>query len=240
MTAGTPPGLTSAAAEPRSIDLREYWQIVRRRWVLVLVVTLIGAIGGAGYAVDAGHKYAATSQVVVTGVTQGPGRPTRRRRSNLQVNMSTEQAVAQSPPVIAQAAKIIKISAATLQQAAAKRLTVTVPASTLTTSNVLQITWRGRTPGRAGGRERLRHRVSVVPAPRARRADREPRGRTDQQVNALEKQIARLTGQMTRTRPGSSAHAGPGHQAERADQPGRARLSNQLASLPTYNAAAAA
>ena len=56
-----------SAAEPGSIDLRECWQIVRRRWSLVLVVTAIGVIGGAGYSVVSSQTYAATSQVVVTG-----------------------------------------------------------------------------------------------------------------------------------------------------------------------------
>ena len=115
MTAGTPPEAYEGASEPRSVDLREYWLIVRRRWVLVLVVTLIGAIAGAGYAFTASATYSATSQVVVTAVTQGPLNQTTQ--VNLQVNMSTEQAVAQSPPVIAQAARIINVPAATLQQA---------------------------------------------------------------------------------------------------------------------------
>ena len=120
MTAGTLPEAYDAAAEPRSIDLREYWLIVRRRWVLILVVTVIGAIAAAGYAVVSAPTYAATSQVVVTGVTQGP--LTQTSQVNLQVNMSTEQAVAQSPPVIAQAARIINAQPAALQDAAASRL----------------------------------------------------------------------------------------------------------------------
>ena len=144
MAAGTLPEPYEAAAEPRSLDLRECWQIVRRRWALVLVMTVIGAIAGAGYAVVSGHSYAATSQVVVTGLTQGPLNQTAQ--PNLQVNMSTEQAVAQSPPVITQAARIIHVQPTALQAAAAKRLTVTVPASTLTTSNVLQITWKAASP----------------------------------------------------------------------------------------------
>lgn len=112
------------AAEPRSIDLREYWLIVRRRWLLVLMLTVLGAVLGAGYAIATGPVYSATSQVVVTAVTQGPlGTSTQ---VNLQVNMSTEQAVAQSPPVIEQAARLLGIPAATLQAAASKRLAVSV------------------------------------------------------------------------------------------------------------------
>ena len=105
MATRQPPDDDDFAAEPRSIDLREYWLIVRRRWLLVLVLTVLGAVLGAGYAIVTGPVYSATSQVVVTAVTQGPLNTSTQ--VNLQVNMSTEQAVAQSPPVIEQAARLL-------------------------------------------------------------------------------------------------------------------------------------
>jgi len=145
MAARQVPQQEDFAAEPRSIDLRDYWLVVRRRWVLVMVLTVIGAVAGAGYAFGTGPTYSATSQVVVTAVTQGPLAPSTQA-SLQQVNMSTEQALAQSAPVMAQAAGLLQIQPATLQAAAAKRLTVTVPASTLTTSNVLQIVWKAASP----------------------------------------------------------------------------------------------
>ena len=79
MTAGTFTA-PDEAAEPRSLDLRECWHIVRRRWVLVLAATLVGAIAAAGYAVTSGHKYAATSQVVSPPSPLHPARPARRHR----------------------------------------------------------------------------------------------------------------------------------------------------------------
>ena len=54
MTAGSSPA-THDDAEPRSIDLREGWQIICRRWGLILAVTLIGAVA-AGYLVASGPK----------------------------------------------------------------------------------------------------------------------------------------------------------------------------------------
>lgn len=233
MAARQPSDKDDFAAEPRSIDLREYWLIVRRRWVLVLVVTVIGAVAGAGYAVTSGLTYSATSQVVVTGVTQGPINPPAQ--VNLQVNMSTEQAVAQSPPVIAQAAGLISVPSSVLQEQAAKRLTVTVPASTLTTSNVLQITWKAGSPraAQAGANAFATAYLSY--------RHRELAGQIaslesvlNKQVASLEKQIAHLTAELSRSTSGSSARQSLAirlneltTQASTAD--------NQLASLPTYN-----
>lgn len=233
MTAGTPPDPYDGVSEPRSVDLRECWLIVRRRWVLVLVITVIGAIAGAGYAFTTPASYSATSQVVVTAVTQGPLNQTTQ--VNLQVNMSTEQAVAQSPPVIAQAARIINVPSGVLQGAAAKRLTVAVPASTLTTSNVLQITWKAATPraAQAGANAfataylSYRHRELAGQIASLKSV-------LNQQVNALEKEIARLTTELSGTSAGSSAHQGLAIRLnELTSQAGTA--SNQLASLPTYN-----
>ena len=63
--------------------------------------------------------------------------------------MSTEQAIAQSPPVVLQAARLLHVQPSTLQAEAAKRLTVNVPATTLATSNLLQITWQAKSSAAA-------------------------------------------------------------------------------------------
>jgi Mrp family chromosome partitioning ATPase len=147
MAAPQVPEQDDFAAEPRSVDLHEYWLVVRRRWVLVLALAVIGAVAGGGYGYAAGPTYTATSQVVVTGVTQGPLAPSTQ--VSFQVNMSTEQAIAQSAPVIEQAARLLHVNPSRLEETAGKRLTVTVPASTLTTSNVLQIAWSASTPAQA-------------------------------------------------------------------------------------------
>ena len=221
------------AAEPRSIDLRDYWLIVRRRWLLVLAVTVLGAVLGAGYAVFAGHVYSATSQVVVTGVTQGPLNTSTQ--VNLQVNMSTEQAVAQSPPVIDQAARLLHIPAATLQAAASKRLAVAVPATSVTTSNVLQISWQ------AGGPLAAQASADAVANAYLSYRHRELADQVTtlqsvlkKEVVSLQKQIAHLTTELSQVPSGSSSHQSLEirlgeltSQASTAD--------SQLTSLPTYN-----
>jgi Mrp family chromosome partitioning ATPase/capsular polysaccharide biosynthesis protein len=221
------------AAEPRSIDLRDYWLIIRRRWLLVLAVTVLGAVLGAGYAVFAGHLYSATSQVVVTGVTQGPLNTSTQ--VNLQVNMSTEQAVAQSPPVIERAAGLLHVPAATLQAAASKRLAVAVPATSLTTSNVLQISWQ------AGGPLAAQASADAVANAYLSYRHRELADQVTtlqsilkKEVVSLQKQIAHLTTELSQVPSGSSSHQSLEirlgeltSQASTAD--------SQLTSLPTYN-----
>ena len=142
------PDLDGPSGEPRSFDLRDYWLIIRRHATLVVVVTVLGAIAGAGYAEHSGHSYTATAQVLVIPSTQGPS-GTSAQQSFTQANMTTEQTVAQSSPVVLQAAKLLHERASALQAAVAKHLTVTVPATTLTTSNLLQIGWQAKSPSAA-------------------------------------------------------------------------------------------
>jgi capsular exopolysaccharide synthesis family protein len=125
--------------EPRSIDLRDYWRAVHRRWALVLALTLLGAVAGVGYGHFAKSTYAATAQVLVVPLNQGPINPPSQ--PNQQVNMSTEQSVAESGPVVVGAAKILNKPAAQLETEIGSQLTVTVPAL----SDVLEITWKGGT-----------------------------------------------------------------------------------------------
>ena len=233
MTERQSPDRDGFAPEPRSIDLRDYWLIVRRRWVLVLVLTVIGAIGGAGYSFAAGPTYSATSQGVVLPMTQGPLNPPTQ--PNSQVNMSTEQAFAQSPLVAAQAARLLHVQPAVLQQEAAKRLTVSVPANTITTSDDLQITWKAATAAaaQAGANAFARAYLSSRHQELASQIA-SLRAALTAQTAALQKQIARLTGQLNSTSSGSSIHQ---NQSIRLDEltAEATTAQSQLGSLPTYN-----
>src|SRR5580700_684841 len=140
------PDLDGPSGEPRSFDLRDYWMIIRRHATLVVVLTVLGVIAGAGYAEHSGRSYTATAQVLVIPSTQGPNGSAQQ---SFQANMTTEQTVAQSSPVVLQAAKLLHERASAVQAAVAKHLTVTVPATTLTTSNLLQISWQAKSPSAA-------------------------------------------------------------------------------------------
>lgn len=138
--------VSDSVAEPRSIDLRDSLTILRRRWMIVLALTILGAVLAVGYTVHKGKEYAATAQVIVQPASQGPLQPSAQ--PNLVVNMATEQAVAESAPVAQLAAKTIaktwntKTAVAVARGKLNSHLTVTVPLQ----SNLLQITWRAGSP----------------------------------------------------------------------------------------------
>lgn len=118
--------------DPRSIDLRDYWLAVRRRWRLVMGVTALAGLLGAGYGLSAQPSYTATAEVLVAPLTQGP--LSASSQPNHLVNISTEQAVAQSGAVASRTAASLRMPAS----AVASHLTVAVPAL----SDLLLISWR--------------------------------------------------------------------------------------------------
>jgi Mrp family chromosome partitioning ATPase/capsular polysaccharide biosynthesis protein len=205
MTARQPSVRDDFATEPRSIDLRDYWLIVRRRWLLVAALTVIGVLGGFGYAHSVAPSYTATSQVVVMPLTQGPLNSSSQ--GNLQVNMSTEQAVAQSPLVVAETAGLLHVDPAVLQAAAAKRLTVSVPANTLTTSDVLEISWEAGSPRAAqAGADAFAQAYLSSRHHELANQIASLESTLNAQVASIQKQTAHLTAQLSGTSSTSSAY----------------------------------
>jgi succinoglycan biosynthesis transport protein ExoP len=221
------------AAEPRSLDLRDYWLIVRRRWRLVTVITVLGAVCAVGYSAHAGPTYTAQASVVVSAVTPGPqGGSTP---VTTPVNMSTEQAIAQSAVVIQAAAAKLGVPTAQLEASAAKRLSVSVPASTLTTSNVLQVDWQADKPMLAEQgadafasaylayrQHLLQGQVAVL------------RKNLQQQVAALNKEISSLSSQLSQTISGTSANQVQTVELTQVSQQYNS-TQTQLAAIPAYN-----
>jgi capsular exopolysaccharide synthesis family protein len=217
------------AAEPRSIDLRDYWQTVRRRWVLIVVLGVLGAIVAAGYAYKVGPTYTATAEVNVTPVTQGPLNQIAQNQT--QVNISTEQAIAQSAQVITGAARILRVSPASLQAKASKNLTVTVPGL----SNVLQIAWSAGGPkaaregANAFAHAYLRYRHSQL----ASQISYEE-SVISHQVRSEQSKIASVTTQLNAVPSGTSRHLRL--EAQFNELTGQLSTEEgQLQSLPTYN-----
>lgn len=220
------------ANEPHSVDLRDYWHIIRRKWRPIVLLLVLGAAAGAGYSVVRGPSYAATAQVVVQPVTQAPLNQTTQATS--QVNMSTEQAIAQSGPVIQRAAATLKIPVSRLQADVSGRLSVAVPASTLTTSNVLQITWQsGSRPAAQQGANAfaeayLSYRHQELAAQIAAL-----QSTLQQQTSSLRKQISQLSGQLAQTNSDTTRQVLTLRLNELSSQLNTA--DTQLAALPTYN-----
>lgn len=221
------------AAEPRSLDLREYWLIVRRRWRLVVVIAVLGAVCGVEYSAHAGHSYTAQASVVVDAVTQGPqGASTPVTTA---VNMSTEQAIAQSAAVIQLAAAKLGVPVAQLDASAAKRLSVSVPASTLTTSNVLQINWQADKPAlaqqgaNAFAASYLAYRQHVLQGEVT-----VLQKNLQQQAATLKKEISSLSGQLSGTTSGTSANQVLTVELTQVSQQYNTTQAD-LAGIPAYN-----
>jgi Mrp family chromosome partitioning ATPase len=228
------PDLNDVSGEPRSFELRDYWLIIRRHAVLVVVLTVLGAIAGAGYAVRSGHTYAATAQVLVTPASQGPATSPSAQQISAQANMSTEQAVAQSPPVLLQAARLLHMPPSALQ-ATAKSLTVNVPGTSVTTSNVLQITWQAKSPAAAQAganafanaylsyrRELLANQIKSQTAS------------LGQRLALVQQQLTKLHGQLNRTSTSSPLHQSQALKLKSLES-AQTAYNNRLASLSIYN-----
>jgi Mrp family chromosome partitioning ATPase len=135
--------------------------------------------------------------------------------------------------VVQQAAANMHVQPSVLQAAAAKRLTVAVPASTLTTSNVLQITWQAATPQAAqAGADAFAHAYLTF-------RHHELAGQIATYRSSLETQASNLQNEITQVST-ELASAGPSrHQAlsirfsELTSQAGTAE--DQLTTLATYN-----
>jgi polysaccharide biosynthesis transport protein len=219
-------------AEPHSVDLRDYWSIMRRRWLLITVVTVIGVLAAVGYSAGRGHSYTATAEVAVQPVTQGPLNQSTQATS--QVNMITEQAIAQSGPVIQQAAGTLGLPASKLEAETANRLSVTVPASTLTTSTVLQISWR------ASSRQAAQQGADAFASAYLSYRHRELAGQIavlqqtlQGQVSSLRTQIGKVSAQLTETVLASTSQVLT-IQLNQLDSQA-STIEAQLAALPTYN-----
>jgi succinoglycan biosynthesis transport protein ExoP len=231
---GRQPDLDDLGGEPRSFDLRDYAQIIRRHVVLIVVLTVLGAIAAAGYAMLSGHKYAATAQVLVTSATQGSSSSSSAQQLATQANMTTEEAIAQSPPVVLQAAKLLHVPASALQAAAAKRLTVNVPASTLATSNVLQITWQAKKPAAAqAGADAFANAYLSYRRQLLASQVNSQTASLSQQLASVEQQITKIHTQLNRT-PTSPLHQSLALKLKQLVSE-QAAYNNKLASLSVAN-----
>jgi polysaccharide biosynthesis transport protein len=223
-------GQGEPAAEPRSVELRDYALVIRRRWVIVLVAALLGAAAAFGYAHHKGYVYAATSQVVVEPVTQGPLNPAAE--PSLQVNMPTEQAVAESAPVAQLAAGLLHRSVPKASTSAS-HLSVTVP----TLSDVLQITWQASSPKAAQAGANAYASAYLIYRHQLLSSDITQLASTLRaQVTTLQRQVRSVTAQVAAAPAGSVQRQNLN--ATLTQLNGELRTaSDTLASLPTYNAA---
>jgi uncharacterized protein involved in exopolysaccharide biosynthesis/Mrp family chromosome partitioning ATPase len=126
-------------SRPEDMQLVDYTKVLRRRWWLILFVTVIGLVAGVGYYKISHKVYAATAAVYVTATSQTANQVASSRTSG-SVNLDTEAQVVQSVTVAQAAAKLMH--ATQTPQQLISRVTVTVPAN----SQVLAINCQASTP----------------------------------------------------------------------------------------------
>ncbi len=127
---------------PEDLALTDYTDVLKRRWWLIVLVAIIGALGSLGYYKVAHKTYTATASVFVTG-NSGNANQVSNGRTSGTVNLDTEAQVVQSV-VVAQAAAKLMHSPTSLPQILS-RVKVTVPAN----SQVLSISCQSGKPATA-------------------------------------------------------------------------------------------
>jgi uncharacterized protein involved in exopolysaccharide biosynthesis/Mrp family chromosome partitioning ATPase len=123
----------SSIQRPDSFDLADYTGVLRRRWPIVLVGTIVGLLGAFGYVIAAPKTYTATTQVYVSPTGADLSNQLASSRTQGSVNLDTEAQIIQSGTVAALAGKTMHSSLSTYKLS--KEVSVSVPAN----SQVLDI-----------------------------------------------------------------------------------------------------
>jgi len=218
------------ALRPDSFELSHYPHVLRRRWPVMLWVTLICLIGTVGYIVAAPKVYAATASVYVrpTGVVNA--NRLLNTRTPGPVDLDTEAQIVTSGVVATIAGQILHSSLAPSALAAA--ISVSVPASTFD----MRITCRASTNtgaaacANAFAAAYLQHRSEAAASP------------IQQQIGPLKSRISAL--QETAASLNTSVSSLPANSAQRADAQAqlgsvRRQLKSLTGQLSTLDASAA-
>jgi capsular polysaccharide biosynthesis protein/Mrp family chromosome partitioning ATPase len=112
---------------PDSFEVVDYTHVLRRRWPIVVVVTLICLIGALGYALAGPKSYTATAQVYVAATAADNSNQVANSRTSNAVNLDTEAANVTSGTVATAAGKLMHSSLSSYDLA--KDITVSVPAN---------------------------------------------------------------------------------------------------------------
>ncbi len=211
---------------PEDLQLADYTGVLKRRWWLIVAVTIIGILGSIGYFKVAHKVYIATAAVYVT-ATSGTANQVANGRTSGAVNLDTEAQVVQSAAVAQAAAKLMH-SPESLQQILS-RVSVTVPAN----SQVLSISCQARSAVTAANcaqsfaRAYLNYsKASTTAATNAQMSALQSR------ISALESASAKLTIEAASLPTNSSQRAAAEEQLT-SDHSQLNSLNNQVAQLAT-------
>ena len=187
---------------PDSFEVGDYVGVLRRRWPVIVALTIIGLIGAFGYTQVAHKTYDATAKVNVTPTGFDNASVAQGSRTSGPVNLDTEAQVVTSNAVAAPAAKILHTSLTSFQLI--QQISVTVPPN----SSILQITCSASTgPGAAACANAFAHAYLQQ---RSATSVAQIQGQIktlQNQVNGLQQQASSLNTKISATAPGSSQRA---------------------------------
>jgi uncharacterized protein involved in exopolysaccharide biosynthesis/Mrp family chromosome partitioning ATPase len=129
----------NSSQRPESFEAADYTGVLRRRWWVVLAVTVLGIVGAAAYYVVTPKTYSATAAVYVSPTGADQTNQVQNGRTNGAVNLDTEAALVSSGAVAAIAGHLMHSSLTSYQLS--KEVSVTVPPN----SQVLNITCKAPT-----------------------------------------------------------------------------------------------
>jgi capsular polysaccharide biosynthesis protein len=131
----------NAVQQPDSVEAADYIGVLRRRWWIVLVCTIIGLVAAFGYVTVAPKTYTATATVnVVPTAADQSNVVAGSRTSGATVNLDTEAQVVQSTTVAVIAGRTMH--SPLTAWALAQQVNVTVPPN----SSILDISCKASTP----------------------------------------------------------------------------------------------
>ena len=135
----------SASQEADSLEFADYLGVLRRRWLIVLVLACVGILAAGAYIVASPKAYTATATVNVTatGVSQSQGGAVAGGRTSNAVNLDTESQIVKSSTVGAIAAR--NLHSPLTPTALLGHVSVAVPAN----SSILQISCQAKSPRQA-------------------------------------------------------------------------------------------
>lgn len=94
-----------AVARPESLELSDYLSVLRRRWLIVLLLTVVGVVIAGAYVKTATKMYTATSLVQVSPLSNNATAAVGRTSGS--VNMDNEAQIVQSNTVASAAAQAL-------------------------------------------------------------------------------------------------------------------------------------
>jgi capsular polysaccharide biosynthesis protein len=216
----------NSSQQSDSFGVVDYTGVLRRRWWLVLVVTVICLIGAVGYVVVAPKTYTSTAAVFVSPTgADAANQVANSRTGGGQVNLDTEAQVVTSGTVESMAGKLMHSSLTPYQLG--KQILVTVPAN----SQVLDIACSASTANSAAtcandfASAYLSYRSTQAASSLATQITA-----LKAQVNSMQKTVSTLGTEIS-TLPSNSPTRANDTALQRNDQTLLTSLNNQLATL---------